>query len=86
MVRSHKLTNTRKSFFSWNESQFTRLDLCDATMNFPHMSLRDLMGDVVGQSFHKPFCKFRALINGELLSFLEKMGYNLSHKRTVKHD
>lgn len=79
MVRSHELTNTRKSFLPWNESYFTRLDLRDATMNFPHLSLSDLRGDVVGQSFHKPLCKFRTLINGELLSFLEKVGYNFSH-------
>ena len=43
-------------------------------MNFPHLSLRDLMWYVAGQAFHKPLCKFRALINGELLSFLEKVG------------
>lgn len=48
-------------------------------MNFPHLSLRDLWGYVVGQAFHKSLCKFRTLINGELLSFLEKVGYNFSH-------
>lgn len=52
-------------------------------MNFPHLSLRDLMWDVLGQSFHKPLCKFRTLINGELLSFLQKVGYNFSHKCMV---
>lgn len=79
MVRSHEFTNTRKSFIPWNESYLTRLNLRDATMNFPHLSLHDLMWDVLGQPFHKPLCKFRTLINGELLSFLEKVGYNFSH-------
>jgi hypothetical protein len=85
LVRSHELTNTRKSFIPWNESYLTRLNLRYATVNFPHLSLHDLMWDVVGQSFHKPLCKFRTLINGELLSFLEKVGYNLSHECKVTH-
>jgi hypothetical protein len=43
------------------------------------------MWDVVGQPFYKTLCKFRALIHGELLSFLEKVGYNLSHECKVTH-